>query len=300
MAGGKAGNGVSIVRNAGPSPTRAGDADVFHHGETPAALSAGRSPLPLLQAESLRYRAGRAVLVDGVSLDLPSGEVLALVGPNGAGKSTLLRMLAGELAPAAGQVRLDGQPLSAFAPAELALRRAVMPQQTLLQFAFTAREVVAMGRAPHLRAGRGDRRTDEAVIDAALARTDAAHLAARTYPSLSGGEQQRITLARVLAQETPLLLLDEPTASLDIRHQELVMQIARETAAAGGAVLAVLHDLNLAAASATRIAVLRAGRLAAIGPPREVLRAELLSEVFEHPLLVTDHPLRDCPLIVPG
>jgi iron complex transport system ATP-binding protein len=253
--------------------------------------------MTMLEAESVSYRAGAATLVDGVSLALARGEVLALVGPHDAGKSTLLRLLAGDLAPAEGRVLLDGRPLSSYRPGDLARLRSVMPQQTVLQFAFSAREVVMMGRAPRLRGG--ETAADWAVVEACLARTDSLALAERSYLTLSGGEQQRVTLARVLAQETPILLLDEPTASLDLRHQELVMGVAREAAAGGAAVLAVLHDLNLAAAHADRVAVLSRGRLAALGPPREVFTEGLLGEVFEYPVVVLPHPLGDYPLIVP-
>ena len=262
-----------------------------------AGVRATRSGATVLEAREVSYRAGSALLVDGVSLALAPGEVLALVGPNGAGKSTLLRLLAGDLTSSSGEVLLDGRPLASYGPRELALRRAVMPQQTVLQFAFTAREVVLMGRSPHLRGA--EREHDFAVAHACMMRTDSAQFAGRAYPTLSTGEQQRVTLARVLAQQTPILLLDEPTSSLDIRHQEMVMQIAREAAEEGAAVLAVLHDLNLAAAYADRIAVLRRGRLVAAGAPADVLTGELLSDVFEHPILVTPHPVRPCPLVVP-
>lgn len=255
--------------------------------------------MPRLEARAVSFRAGEALLLDEVSIELQPGEVLALVGPNGAGKSTLLRVLAGDLAPSAGVVLLDGAPLSSFNPRALALQRAVMPQQTLLQFSFSAFEVALMGRSPHLGASRGESEADVAIVREALARVDALALAGRGYPSLSTGEQQRVTLARVLAQQAPVLLLDEPTSALDIRHQELVTQIAREQAQAGGAVLIVLHDLNLAAACAGRVAVLQQGRLVACGSPWQVLTAELLSRVFEHPIAVLPHPLDDRPLIVP-
>jgi iron complex transport system ATP-binding protein len=234
-----------------------------------------------------------------VDLAAMAGEVLALAGPNGAGKSTLLKVLSGDLAPAAGEVLLHGRPLSGYGHRALALERAVMPQQTLLQFAFTAAEVVLMGRSPH--AGRRHESDDDLdVAGRAMIRADAADLAGRSYPSLSSGEQQRVTLARVLAQQARLLLLDEPTAALDIRHQELVMQIAREEAAAGAAVLVVVHDLNLAAGYADRVVLLSRGRMVACGSPWEVLTAETLSTVFEHPITVLPHPQRDCPLILPG
>lgn len=250
----------------------------------------------MLEAQAVSYSVGPALLLDRVGLEVRHGEVLALVGPNGAGKSTLLKVLAGDLEPSAGEVRIDGRPLGSFGARALALQRAVMPQQTVLQFAFSAEEVVQMGRNPH---GRRDGAHDLAVVRSAMERADCLSLAGRAYPTLSTGEQQRVTLARVLAQETPFLLLDEPTASLDIRHQELVMQIGREVAASGAGVLAVLHDLNLAAAHADRIAVLSRGRLAASGTPWEVLSEGLLSEVFEHPVTVVKHPLRDGPLVMP-
>jgi iron complex transport system ATP-binding protein len=236
-------------------------------------------------------------LLDGVSLALTPGEVVALVGPNGAGKSTLLRVLAGDLSPNGGEVTLDGKALASFRARELALRRAVLPQQTVMQFAFAAREVVAMGRHPH--SGRRDAPDDEAIVTAAMVRTETDKLAERAFPSLSGGEQGRVSLARVLAQEAPILLLDEPTAALDLRHQQATLAIARELAAEGAAVLAVLHDLNLAAAYADRVALLAAGRLEAVGPPWEVLNAAILSAVFDHPIVIVPHPARDCPLVIP-
>jgi iron complex transport system ATP-binding protein len=252
-----------------------------------------------MAARDLVYCVGAARLIDDVSIELRYGEVLAVVGPNGAGKSTLLRLLAGDLHPTSGEVLLEGRPLHTYSARELALRRAVLPQQTTLQFAFTALEVVLMGRSPYGRGGYTDSPHDLAVAREAMRRTDMLDLADRPFQALSGGEQQRVTLARVLAQQVRILLLDEPTNALDIRHQELVMQIAREEAAAGAAVLAVLHDLNLAAAHADRIAVLHHGRLVACGAPFAVMTADLLSTVFEHPLVVTEHPLIAAPLILP-
>ena len=250
----------------------------------------------MLQGRNISVRIGERTLLDGVSLTLAPGEVVALAGPNGAGKSTLLRVLAGDLTPTGGEVTLDGRPLARYRARELALRRAVLPQQTLMQFAFTAREVVAMGRHPH--DTRRDAPDDEAIIAAALLRTETAPLAERAYPSLSGGEQGRVSLARVLAQEAPSLLLDEPTAALDLRHQQAVMAIARELAREGATVLAVLHDLNLAAAYADRIALMHAGRLVADGPPWQTLTEPLLTDVFACPIAVTPHPVRGCPLVI--
>ena len=264
--------------------------------ESPVAASGVRKTL--VEAHGVCFEVERRRLVDAVSLELAAGECMALVGPNGAGKSTLLRLLAGDLHPTAGTVTLDGVSLSSHAIRDLAVRRAVLPQQTLLQFAFTVREVVAMGRAPHDDEPLGSRGL-RAMVDWAMERTETLTIAERRFPTLSGGEQGRVSLARVLAQDTPILLLDEPTAALDIRHQQLVMEVARELAGEGAAVLAVLHDLNLAAAYADRIAVLSRGRLAAVGTPWETLTESLLAEVFECPIAVTRHPMRGCPLVLP-
>lgn len=246
-----------------------------------------------LVAEHLSLAIRNKWLLRDVSLTVEPGEVVALVGPNGAGKSSLLRVLAGDVVPTSGRVLLDGKPPADYHARELALKRAVLPQQTVLQFAFSVREVVEMGRGP--------RRLDEngPIVADSLRRTDTLHLADRIYPSLSGGEQARVTLARVLAQETPILLLDEPTASLDLHHQQLVMDVARELAGAGASVVTILHDLNLAAGYADRIGVMREGRLARMGTPWETFTEELLSDVFSCPIAVTDHPSRDCPLVIP-
>jgi iron complex transport system ATP-binding protein len=248
---------------------------------------------PLLTADNVGVSVRGRWLLRDVSLAAAPGEVVALVGPNGAGKSTLVRVLAGDLLPTTGRVTLDDRPISSYRPHDLALRRAVLPQQTVLQFAFTAREVVEMGRGPR----RND--DDETVVVASLAKTESTSIADRLFPSLSGGEQARISLSRVLAQEAPFLLLDEPTASLDLRHQQLVMEIARDLAAHGALVVTVLHDLNLAAAYADRIALLHSGRLVADGPPWQTLTEPLLTDVFACPIAVTPHPVRGCPLVIP-
>ena len=249
---------------------------------------------PAIEARGVVVRASERLLVDGVDLIVHAGEVLALAGPNGAGKSTLMKALAGDLVPDSGEVLLEGQPIGRLAVRELARRRAVLPQQTLLQFAFTAREVVEMGRGP-----RGMDDHGASVVEQAMARTDVLGLADRTYPTLSGGEQARVTLARVLAQETPILLLDEPTAALDLRHQQLVMEIARDLASTGAAVVAILHDLNLAAAHADRIALLHGGRLVACDRPWQALEPLLLSEIFDCPIAIGKHPIHGCPMVMP-
>jgi iron complex transport system ATP-binding protein len=241
------------------------------------------------------YAVGAAILLDRVSLAIRPGEVAVLVGPNGAGKSTLMSIAAGDMTPTSGSVTLDGRNLDDYRPRELALRRAVLPQQSLLQFAFIVREVVEMGRSPH--DDTYEERTEH--VDRALARTEMEPFADRDYPSLSGGEKARAQLARVLAQETPLLLLDEPTASLDLRHQQHVMELAREIALGGGAVIAVVHDLNLAATTAHRIVLLHRGRIIADGEPWVVMDERLLSEVYQCPIAVSRHPIFETPLILP-
>ncbi len=255
--------------------------------------AAAARPAVELAGIGLTVHIGRRRLLDGVDVELRAGELLAVVGPNGAGKSTLLSVLAGDRAPDAGQVLVRGRPIGAYRPRELARLRAVMPQQSVQQFAFTVREVVALGRAPWPAGPDPD-----AAVVAALADTQTAELADRTFLTLSGGEQSRVTLARVLAQRTPIALLDEPTAALDIRHQQLVLRLARQLAAAGHAVLAVWHDLHLAA-RADRVLLLAAGRVRAVGRPAEVLTADLLGEVYRHPVRVLTDPRDGRPLVLP-
>ncbi|MCF3104422.1 heme ABC transporter ATP-binding protein [Streptomyces roseoverticillatus] len=263
----------------------------------------GRLPAPsplgtvLAEARSLSVRLGGRAVLDGVDLGVAAGEVLALVGPNGAGKSTLLAALAHDLPAAAGEVRIDGEPAAAWSAAELALRRAVLPQSAELSFPFPVEDVVRMGRAPW--AGTPAEGEDDAAVREAMAAAEVTGFASRPFAALSGGERARVALARVLAQRTPLLLLDEPTAALDLRHQELVLRICRERAAAGAAVVVVLHDLGLAGAYADRVAVLHGGRVAAEGPPARVLEAELLTRVYLQPVEVIDHPRTGEPLVIP-
>lgn len=224
------------------------------------------------------FRVGEATLLSDVSLEVSHGELLALVGPNGAGKSTLLSLLSGERRPTEGRIEFEGAPLADWSTKELARRRSMLGQDNQVAFPFTVHDVVAMGRAPWR--GRAEEEDDDAAVAEALERADVTHLADRTFPSLSGGERARVSLARVLAQRTSVVLLDEPTAALDLRHQEDVMRLARDLAAAGKAVIVVVHDLSLAAAYATRMAVLDKGSLAAVGTPAEVLRRELLERVY--------------------
>jgi iron complex transport system ATP-binding protein len=238
-----------------------------------------------LRAAGVSVRLGGAEVLRDVDLAVTGGELVALAGPNGAGKSTLLGALAGDVALDSGEVTLDSRSVHTVAPTALARQRAVLLQQQGLSFGFRVTDVVRMGRSPWHRTPEADR--DDEVVASAMGLTDVDALADRVFPTLSGGERARTSFARVLAQETPVLLLDEPTAALDIRHQEALLAVARTAARSGSAVVVVLHDLSLAAAYADRVCLLDAGRVAADGRPEEVLTAERLSAVYEHPVSVT-------------
>jgi iron complex transport system ATP-binding protein len=239
---------------------------------------------------------GQRILTN-VDLVAHAGEVVALVGPNGAGKTTLLNVLTGDVAPRHGSVLLCGAPLGSWTTPELALRRAVLPQQVIVSFPFLVDDIVRMGRSPWARTAEREH-DDDAVADA-LQQAEAAELASRQFPSLSGGERARVAFARALAQHTQLLLLDEPTAALDVRHQELVLQLVRARARRGDGAVVVLHDLGLASAYADRVVVIAGGRVAADGPPDQVLTSSLLSAVYQHDIEVIAHPRTGEPLVLP-
>ena len=251
-----------------------------------------------LRADCVSYATQGKLLVNRVELDLYSGEVLAIVGPNGAGKSTLCGLLAGDLAPTEGEAALSGRAVRSMKPDALARLRSMLSQHTHLRFPFTAWDVTLMGRHPHISRWRSPAETDYALVERAMERTQVLHLARRLYPTLSGGEQRRVSLARVLAQDTPVVLLDEPTAALDIGHQQLVMSLCRRLAGEGCAVLAVLHDLNLAGAYADRVIVMSQGEVVASGSPDEVLCAGLLSDVFNQRVMVVPHPQTGKPVVL--
>jgi iron complex transport system ATP-binding protein len=233
--------------------------------------------LTCLSSVSAGY--GERLVLHDVTLEVRAGEAWAVLGPNGAGKTTLAKVAAGLLAPRSGQARIGGLAAGAR-PRELATKVAWVPQQTPLALEFTALEVALMGRAPHLGVLGLTSAKDEALAREALAAFDVAALAERPIASLSGGERRRVFLARALAQAAPLLVLDEPTAFLDVRHQVETLHLVRARVSATMGVLAVLHDVSLASRFATHAALLSAGRLVAQGPVAEVLTAERLSQVY--------------------
>lgn len=235
------------------------------------------------------------LLLDRVDLDLAPGTVTVLIGPNGAGKSTLLRAMAGGRRATSGRVTLHGRDLATWSPAALAAMRAVLSQSVGVAFAYRVEEVVRLGLPADVSRPRAD-----TLVEEALGRVGLAGFAARDCTTLSGGEQQRIHLARTLVQlaaapgdgRARYLLLDEPTSGLDLAHQLLVVRIAREHAAAGGGVLAILHDLNLAALAADRVVALDRGRIVADGTPAEVITDRLLTDTYRVGLRVNVAPAR--------
>ena len=232
----------------------------------------------MLEACGVGYLTGGRWIIRGVDLALREGEFLAVLGPNGSGKTTLLRILAGELSPSEGEVRLWGKPLTAYSPKALARRRAVLSQNRQIAFPLTAYEVAFLGRLPHIR-GREAPEDHRKTLEA-LAQTQALPLSDRLQPSLSGGEAMRVEAARLLNQEPQLLLLDEPTNHLDPRYALELLLLFRTLTSQGRAVVAVLHDLNLASLFADRVLLLQEGAVRAFGSPKEVLRPEVLEPVY--------------------
>jgi len=239
------------------------------------------------------------LVLRGVSLELGAGELVGLIGPNGSGKTTLLRVLSGLLAPSRGKVYLDGQDLCAFDRRQVAQRVAVVPQELNVPFAFSAYEMVMMGRTPHVRPILGAGPRDRQVVAEKMKLTATSALAERPFGELSGGEKQRVIIAMALAQEPEILLLDEPTVHLDINHQvEILELIKRLNRREGLTVLATMHDLNLAALYFDRLILLDGGQVAANGSPAEVLREESIRQVFRADVQVQEHPTRHTPQIV--
>ncbi|MER8972045.1 MULTISPECIES: heme ABC transporter ATP-binding protein [unclassified Mesorhizobium] len=258
----------------------------------------------MIEARDVSVAIGGKRIVANVDFEARPGEIATIVGPNGSGKTTFLRALSGDLGYS-GEVTVNGRNLSAMKPVEAATVRAVLPQATTLSFPFTVREIVRLG----LVGGRSGALPgeDQRLPERALARVDLEGFAGRFYQELSGGEQQRVQLARVLCQvwapvldgKPRYLFLDEPVSSLDIKHQLIIMDIARDFARRGGGVVAILHDLNLTAMYADRIFVMHRGRLAATGSPQQVLSDELIEKVFDCRLKVGVLPAANMPFVLP-
>jgi iron complex transport system ATP-binding protein len=256
----------------------------------------------MLSAEgvSFAYDPGMRLVLDGVSLSVPVGAIVGLLGPNGSGKTTLLRLLSGTLTPAQGRVALDGVPVGGLSRRDLARRIAVVPQETHSVFDFSALEIVLMGRYPHLSAFELEGADDLAIARDALAATGTAALEGRRFATLSGGEKQRVVIASALAQASDVLLLDEPTASLDLGFQiDIAALLARLNRDRGVTMVVSTHDLNLAAALCTDLVLLGAGRVLARGPARTALTRENIRALYGVDAEVADHPRAGHLTVVP-
>ncbi|MFK7864595.1 MAG: heme ABC transporter ATP-binding protein [Pseudohongiellaceae bacterium] len=259
----------------------------------------------MLRAHNLNYSISNNTLLSDASLTIRPGELTVILGPNGAGKSTFMNLLCGDLHPSSGGITLDDIPINRIEQKQIAKRRAMMPQSSRVVFPFAALEIVMIGRSPHV-AG-SESRQDLFIAQSAMACTGVSHLASRNYNTLSGGEQQRVQLARALAQiwdeeskpsEARYLLLDEPVASMDLSHQHETLRIAKMFAQRNVGVLVILHDINLASMYADRLAIFEGGKIRRQGTPRDVLNEELLTDVFDINVMLSEHPTLDCPLMV--
>ena len=247
-------------------------------------------------ASGLSVRLGSRLVIERVSLELRRRELLALVGPNGAGKTTLVRALAG-LLPAQGTITIEACGLDRMTPRERARRIAYLPQGHLFHWPMPVADIVALGRHPYADSISGLTAKDVEAVNRAMRSTGVEAFAERSVLALSGGERARVALARALATEAPILLADEPTAALDARHQLIVMALLRRVAEQGGAVLAIVHDLTLAARYADRIAVIDRGRIVADAPPAEALTKARIAEVFGVEAVAVDAP--EGPILIP-
>jgi len=243
---------------------------------------------------------GAEPVIDGLDLEVPAGSFTVVVGPNGCGKSTLLRALARTLKPRSGQVLLDGEPIARLRGKDVARRVALLPQSPIAPEAITVEDLVARGRFPHQGLLRQWSVEDAVAVDAALSATETVELRDRLVSSLSGGQRQRVWLAMALAQDTELLLLDEPTTFLDIAHQYEMLSLCSRLHTEGRTLVAVLHDLNQAARFATHLVVMADGAIVAQGVPNEIITAGLVESVFGLPARIIADPVTGTPLVVPA
>lgn len=246
-----------------------------------------------------RYPGMESPALDGVSIDVEPGSLYAVLGPNGSGKSTLMRALLGVTPLTTGRVRLDGRPTEEWGRRERARAVGAVPQSESIAFPLTTRDMVAMGRYPHLAALEGEGPKDRSAIAAALEACDVVELAERDVTTLSGGEFQRVRIARALAQEPRALVLDEPTASLDIRHEMGILELLRSSADGGMTIVLITHGLDTAAQFADRMVLLSRGRVAAEGTPGDVIREDVLADVYGWPVSVHADPETGTPRVTP-
>ena len=261
---------------------------------TPAA------PAPLLEALGIEVEIGGSAVLDGVSIEVGAGEIVGLVGPNGAGKSTLLRAATGLVPLRNGSIQVGGDALDALARRELARRVAVVQQLPEAPSTLRVRQLALLGRHPHLGLFARESARDLSIVEGALRQAGCLKLAERELGTLSGGERRRAFIARALAQQAPLLLLDEPTANLDAGAQHEVLELVSELAGRGTGVLLVVHDLTLAIAYCDRLVLLDRGRVVAAGAPAEVITSEIVRRVYGESVSVVAHPLTGAPLVLPA
>ncbi|QYZ79063.1 heme ABC transporter ATP-binding protein [Methanofollis formosanus] len=252
----------------------------------------------MIRAEDLDVRYGDVRVLDAVSLAVNEGTFIGILGPNGCGKTTLIRAISRVIDPAAGAVYVDGRDVGEYSPRELATRLGAVPQETAVSFGFTVEEIVQMGRHPYLGRLSSMKEADYAVCREAMDLTSTTHLADRLITEISGGERQRVLIARALAQQPKAMLLDEPTSHLDINHQIEVLSIIRGLTPAV-TVVAVFHDLNLAAYFCDRVILMEKAKIVAVGTPEEVLTDANIRQVFGVPMMVRTHPLTGRPYLVP-
>ncbi|KRB76884.1 hypothetical protein ASE01_08935 [Nocardioides sp. Root190] len=253
-----------------------------------------------LRADGIAVRYGDRSVIDGLDVRIPDQQMTVIVGPNACGKSTLLRALARLTPESAGTVLLDDRPLSAYGAKELARQLGLLPQSPTVPDGLSVADLVARGRYPHQSLLRQWSRADEVAVASAMAAADVGELADRDVNELSGGQRQRVWLAMVLAQETGLLLLDEPTTYLDIAHQVEVLELARRLSRSGRTVVTVLHELNLAFRYADHLVVMSKGAIVAEGDPRTIVTAELIESVYDLPCQILEDPLSGTPLVIPA
>ncbi|MGW3463587.1 ABC transporter ATP-binding protein [Streptomyces olivaceoviridis] len=260
-----------------------------------------RTSTSRLVARDLTLAYEDRTVVEGLALEIPDGKVTVVVGPNACGKSTVLRALGRLLRARGGAVLLDGADIAGLPSRQIARTLGVLPQSPAAPDGITVADLVARGRQPHQKWWQQWSQADERAVTEALERTDTADLADRPVDELSGGQRQRVWIAMALAQDTDLLLLDEPTTYLDIAHQVEVLDLIRRlNHERGRTVVAVLHDLNQAARYADHLVAMKAGRIVAQGPPDEVVTAELVQKVFGLPAVVVPDPVTGGPLVVPS